>query len=603
MQIRRHIVGYGLLVVTVSACAQSAPPATPPDLPPPADRVQRLGGEVGRDMGLPLGAGPAYQIGRTLAQQGDPQAALPYLNQAFRMAPDVERIGATYLDVLVATGYESDALNVVSGLVRLHPGDMAYRRRHAALLARAGQYRQALDEVQQVQAAQVDDVDLVKLECELRERLGEVDRALTVAAAAEDRFPDARQELVVLQAAILRRADRRDDLEVLLRSRLGTMPTSVPIRQALLRALVERKDLAAALVVAEEGDALPSSGDAETKAGFQIQLADMLVRDGRYPEAVDVLNDLRSRGQADQDAQLWLTRLLVGLGRNEQAKDILGAILERWPRAGEAHYLRGKVALGEGDAGTALASLRQAVSLAPDRVDFRLALLQGLLTTRRDALAATAPTPAQQAVREELSKQAEKAAFQVHPRDAAGHLILGYAYEALDELEKAARQFEAAGEVNDVRVQAMLELSLCYERMGETSRAGKTLENLRQEFPDQPEVANTLGYFLAERGTDLGRAEDLVRQALKDDPVNGAYLDSLGWVLYKRGDHAAAFDQLVEAANQRPEDPVILEHLGLTLRALGRSAEALNVLRRCLAAGGETARIAPVIKELESDEQ
>jgi len=51
-----------------------------------------------------------------------------------------------------------------------------------------------------------------------------------------------------------------------------------------------------------------------------------------------------------------------------------------------------------------------------------------------------------------------------------------------------------------------------------------------------------------------------VNKALRIDPDNGAYVDSLGWVYYKQGRLAEAEEFLKKAASLM-EDPVIKEHL------------------------------------------
>ena len=51
---------------------------------------------------------------------------------------------------------------------------------------------------------------------------------------------------------------------------------------------------------------------------------------------------------------------------------------------------------------------------------------------------------------------------------------------------------------------------------------------------DDPAVLNYLGYMLADRGMRLDEAASLVGKAVKSDPTNGAYLDSLGWVYFKQ---------------------------------------------------------------------
>ena len=56
---------------------------------------------------------------------------------------------------------------------------------------------------------------------------------------------------------------------------------------------------------------------------------------------------------------------------------------------------------------------------------------------------------------------------------------------------------------------------------------------------------------------------------------NAAYIDSLGWVLYRRGQVDAARKEL-ERATQLPDsdDPVIYDHLGEVYQQLGRTTEA-----------------------------
>jgi tetratricopeptide (TPR) repeat protein len=46
---------------------------------------------------------------------------------------------------------------------------------------------------------------------------------------------------------------------------------------------------------------------------------------------------------------------------------------------------------------------------------------------------------------------------------------------------------------------------------------------------------NYLGYMLADKGIKLPEALKLIRKAVELEPMNGAYLDSLGWVYFKLG--------------------------------------------------------------------
>ena len=69
---------------------------------------------------------------------------------------------------------------------------------------------------------------------------------------------------------------------------------------------------------------------------------------------------------------------------------------------------------------------------------------------------------------------------------------------------------------------------------------------------------------------NLPQAESLIRQAVAAEPANLSFLDSLGWVLYKRGKFREAKPNLERAAADVAEtDPVVLDHLGDVLYRLG----------------------------------
>jgi Tfp pilus assembly protein PilF len=83
----------------------------------------------------------------------------------------------------------------------------------------------------------------------------------------------------------------------------------------------------------------------------------------------------------------------------------------------------------------------------------------------------------------------------------------------------------------------------------------------------------------ADQNKNLDEAEKLIRKALKldreqrttgtavsvdSDQDNAAYLDSLGWVLFRKGELAAARAELEKAVAlpDGGDDPVVWDHLG-----------------------------------------
>jgi tetratricopeptide (TPR) repeat protein len=86
---------------------------------------------------------------------------------------------------------------------------------------------------------------------------------------------------------------------------------------------------------------------------------------------------------------------------------------------------------------------------------------------------------------------------------------------------------------------------------------------------------NYLGYMYVDRNMNLDEAGAMIKKALELQPDNGAYIDSLGWYYYHTGEYAKALTELLRALERlKPEDPVVLEHVGDTYQALNNLGEA-----------------------------
>src|SRR5262249_16195314 len=104
-----------------------------------------------------------------------------------------------------------------------------------------------------------------------------------------------------------------------------------------------------------------------------------------------------------------------------------------------------------------------------------------------------------------------------------------------------------------------------------------------------PGYMNDLGFIWADHDMNLDEAEKMIRKAIdldkkkrKDNPElgegdNGAYLDSLGWVLYKQKKYQEAKDWLLKAIKDENAQHIeIYDHLGDVLIALGDRDAALK---------------------------
>jgi tetratricopeptide (TPR) repeat protein len=89
----------------------------------------------------------------------------------------------------------------------------------------------------------------------------------------------------------------------------------------------------------------------------------------------------------------------------------------------------------------------------------------------------------------------------------------------------------------------------------------------------------------------------MIRRALESEPNNTSYLDSLGWVEFRKGQFDRALDNLLRAAKTAErEDPVVFEHIGDTYLKLNRIREALEAWQKALALDPKNKNLADKIQ-------
>jgi tetratricopeptide (TPR) repeat protein len=98
------------------------------------------------------------------------------------------------------------------------------------------------------------------------------------------------------------------------------------------------------------------------------------------------------------------------------------------------------------------------------------------------------------------------------------------------------------------------------------------------------EACNYVAFMWAEHNMHLDEAEDMIGRALQFDPNNGAYLDTLGWIHYRKGKFEEALDELLRASqNLTRPDPIVFEHIGDAYAKLNRISPALDFWQKAMA--------------------
>jgi tetratricopeptide (TPR) repeat protein len=180
-------------------------------------------------------------------------------------------------------------------------------------------------------------------------------------------------------------------------------------------------------------------------------------------------------------------------------------------------------------------------------------------------------------------------------------LLANRTADAEKECTALLKEYSGPGEVLEIRYL----LANVYSASKQSARAEEQLKMILKVDPDNATANNDLGYLWADQNKNLAEAEQMIRRAIEIDrrqrqgnaapalpgapappgavvpasnvevEENAAYLDSLGWVLFRRGQIEQARKELERAANLPDgDDPVIWEHLGDLYQHLKMAADA-----------------------------
>jgi tetratricopeptide (TPR) repeat protein len=190
-------------------------------------------------------------------------------------------------------------------------------------------------------------------------------------------------------------------------------------------------------------------------------------------------------------------------------------------------------------------------------------------------------------------------------REAGQYAEAAKTYE--DVLERVTKDKTLKPEEQDIYTERYrYYLSNIYVELNQIDKASEQLKALLDKKPDDPGYNNDLGYIWADHDRNLDEAEKLIRKALEEDRKkrkqipdlkpeedrdNGAYLDSLGWVLFKQKKYKEAKESLLKAVEDKDSQHLeIFDHLGDVHLALGEKAEALAAWKKGLELAGTSKR-------------
>jgi len=410
------------------------------------------------------------------------------------------------------------------------------------------------------------------------ESSGDADKAVAAYKQALKLAPDSaelRAELAGLYAREDRAADAVEAAEEALKKDPANREAN-RILGSIYAALAEQRQSLRpgddpALYVPRAIAALERARAEGAEPGLDLTLARLYLQTKAYDKAIPLLRRVELEQPGSPELALMIATAEEGAGRITDAIATLRDAVQENPK-----FFRGLIMLAElsekhGDWESAASAYTRAQELNP-RID---------LATRRGAALINAGKAA--AARDLLRPAAAK--------PSAETLTL-YLYAValrqtgdLAGAEDAARRLRSAAP-EDPR--GMYALAQVLEARKDFDGAEKELRDILQRDAEDATALNYLGYMLAERGQRLDEAVSLVQRALKLEPGNPSFLDSLGWAYYRQGKLDLADPPLTEAASKMPNNSVIQDHLGDLRFKQRRFADAAAAWERSLTGDGES---------------
>ncbi len=440
-------------------------------------------------------------------------------------------------------------------------------------------------------AAASAELDRVKVQlARMRAATGNVvgARALVEEVLAHD---SGQTEAMKMKANWLIDEDKTEAAIALLRDALVDVPNDPQVMMSLSRAYERegRPELMA--------DMMSRAVDASNQAPMEsLTYARWLFQQGQYPLAETILVNALRRQSVNLPLLEMLGRTHVAMkdwARAQQDVDAIESRFDTDQARGIARQLRAQILAGQGR-NDDLSQLLDQMAQDPDtNFSARMAMIRSTVATGRldqalteaEALAQDEPaSPFTKILVAQIklaqgdaagAEEAARAATVAHADYLPGWLALQALQMRANRIDDALATIDAGlAQLPDNR-SLLLSKAVALEKKGDIDGAIAIYDGLYAKNSGDLVVANNLASLLASTRADqasLDRAWTVARR------LNGtkvpAFLDTYGWISFRRGETSGALDALQKAAQGLPDDPSVAYHLGRAYAAMGRKDQA-----------------------------
>jgi tetratricopeptide (TPR) repeat protein len=525
------------------------------------------------------------------------------LVEAVKALPGNSQAKLAYVDFLVAQRSMERGVEVLKQYIASEPKDYDLQFGLGALQQRSSKPDDAIATYGKIIAADKDGVSGLSARLRIAtmhvgtRRFDDASKLIAEVLAKNPRDNDA----LILRGNI--ELEQKDPAAAIadLRAVLRDQPRSLALLRTIARAYVANGDNALA------EDSLRAAVEAApTDIPTRIELAKLLSQTRRNEPAITILEDAVKQAPQDVPAREALARAYLDAGQFDAARRAAEDLKLAAPTLAAGPYIAGLVALAQKRPDDAQKELEKALQVQPSAGDALTAI------TKLDM--ARGRTPAALA--------RVKGVADADPKNFVARNLLGELYIASKQPDKAIESFaqttqiaatwpvpyrnialvklsskDTAGAISAYEsglqptgydAALVTDLATLYESQKRVDDAIRLYDELRKRHPQLELAANNLAMLLVTYKTDqasLDRARDLSAPFASSSIV--AFLDTHGWVRFKRGEFTQAVPALERAVSESPNSKVLRFHLGMAQYKSGQRDQAITNLEKALDGGAK----------------
>lgn len=508
----------------------------------------------------PNSAAAQYVLAGILLAQTNQVAGEAAFARAAELSPARSTRQIQYVNFLIQRGATNEARAHLDQVITRAPDFAPGRLRKAQLVFADRDHAAVGTELNAVLTRDPNNVDARVLEAQLHLAKREPAKAQPIMEQLIKQFPDSTQ--LQYQAALVSIANQNPaEAQLRLDRAYELNPNAAEI--VLLRGRLYLARGQAAEVINSTQRLIATN--ANIRPAYQL-LGEALAVNGEVDRALSVFRDYERRFTDDPAGPLAVGNLLM------RKQDAAGArtAFER-AQAKQADYLPAleqltRLDLVEKKAEAAVTRTQVYVNQHPTSAQARILLAQALLAADR-----------RPAAEQELER-----AIELDPKEQAAYLLLAQLYNESDRRADALVQLNALLEKQPGDKRALMLLGMLHTEMGEAQKAADSYEALIKVDDAFSPALNNLAYLYSEKLNNLDRAYELARRSRELLPDDPRIADTLGWILYHRGEYAPALVHLQESAAKLGQIAEVQYHLGMAHYALANEAPARAAFRLAL---------------------